>query len=65
MIKQNEKYNILSKKIGQFTNDGELIKIWASMNDAARQGFNDGDICLCCKGIYKTHKGFIWKYIDN
>lgn len=52
-------------KVGQYTLEGKLIKIWPSMNEAARQGFNVSNIWSCCKGRYKTHGGFIWKYIEN
>lgn len=57
------KNNPNSKKIMQFSIDGELIKIWDSMHDAEREGgFSNKCISLCCKGKNKTHKGFIWKY---
>lgn len=55
----------LSKKIGQFTKDGKLIKVWPSIIEAERQGFNHGNICSCCQGRLKSHAGFIWKYIKN
>ena len=55
----------LSKQVGQYSKDGNLIKIWPSMIEAHRNGFNVGHICSCCKGKYKTHGGFIWRYIDN
>ena len=54
----------LSKQVGQFSLDGQLIKIWPSMMEAARNGFNKGHICSCCQGRLKTNAGFIWKYIE-
>lgn len=43
--------------------DGELIFRFPSLNEARRQGFNQGNISECCNGKRKTHKGFQWKYI--
>lgn len=55
----------LSKQVGQYSLDGKLIRIWPSMIEAHRNGFNVGHICSCCKGKRKSHGGFIWQYIEN
>lgn len=53
-----------SKSVGQYTLDGELIKIWPSTIEAQRQaGFDCGHISKVANGERKTHKGFVWKYI--
>lgn len=53
-----------SKSVGQYTRDGELIKIWPSTIEAKRQaGFNCGHIYSVANGKRKTHKGFVWKYV--
>ena len=52
-----------SKQVAQYTLDGELNKVWNSVMEAERNGFNQGHISECCQGKRKTHKGFIWKYI--
>lgn len=54
-----------SKKVGQYSHAGKLIKIWPSIHEAARQGFNHGHIWSCCQGRLKTHAGFKWRYIEN
>ena len=52
-----------SKPVGQYTLDGELIKIWPSTQEAQRQtGFSQGNICKTANGKYKQAYGFIWKY---
>lgn len=52
-------------KICQYTKQGELVKIWNSIKEASVElGISAGGICSCCKGKLKTHKGFIWKYVD-
>jgi len=50
-------------KIDQFDLNGNFIKTWNGLREAAR-GTNslDGRICQVCKGVFKKHRGFIWKY---
>ena len=52
----------LSKRVLQLSLDGELIKVWESAAECGRNGFNQGNICECCNGKRKTHKGFRWEY---
>ena len=54
----------LSKPVGQYTCDGELVKIWPSAIEVQRQaGFSQGNISQVAKGNRKTAYGFIWKYV--
>ena len=39
----------------------EIIR-FASMHLAYTNGFDDGNICRCCKGKNKTYKGYKWFY---
>ena len=56
----------LSKPVGQYTRDGELIKIWPSTIEVQRQtGFSCGNISEVANGNRKTAHGFIWKYIER
>lgn len=52
-----------AKKVGQYTKDGELVNIYMSMTDAEQYGFSLSNISKCCRGVSKTHKGYIWKYM--
>ena len=53
-----------SKPVGQYTRDGDLVKVWPSTNEAERQaGFNHGNISEVANGNRKTAHGFIWRYI--
>lgn len=55
----------LSKPVAQCTLDEKVIKVWQSTREAERKaGFNHSDIGHAANGRYKTHKGFIWKYIS-
>ena len=55
-----------SKTVLQFDKNGNFIKDWSSINEAARiTNMSAGAIAGCCKGRRKTHKGFIWKYKEK
>lgn len=54
-----------SKLVGQFNLNGKLIKRWPSAAEAGRHGFNANHIRECARGVLKTSRGFIWKYIKK
>lgn len=65
-IKDSQINNIKkSKKVSQYTLDGELVKIWDSAAEAGRNGFIQSKVSLCCLGKRKTHKNFIWRYYNE
>lgn len=42
---------------------GEVVREFPSAMEAGRNGFRNGAISLCCRGIrLKTHKGYKWRY---
>ena len=52
------------KKVGKYSKDGKLIKIYDSVSIAWR----DGNTCTtniraCCNGKTKTAGGYVWKYL--
>ncbi len=52
-----------SKTVLQYTTDGQFVKEYPSVKEAARQnGFNFGHIASCCRGEIKTSRGYIWRY---
>ena len=53
----------LSIPVYQYSLDKELVAIWPSAAEAGRNGFNNSTISKCCRGIKKTHKGFIFSYV--
>jgi DNA polymerase III alpha subunit len=54
------------KKVMQLTVEGELVQIWDSLTQAAKEnGMDISSICQCCKGTIKTAGGYIWKYSDD
>lgn len=55
---------ILSKKVMQLSLDGEVIKIFNSTMEAAKElSINQGNISNVCTGRNKTAGGFRWKYV--
>ena len=56
-----------SIKVAQLDKDtNELIKIWNSAMEAQREcGFDNGNINRCCRGKYKSHKGYKWMYYED
>lgn len=53
-----------SKQVYQYSLDLKLIKIWESTMECKRNGYNQGHVAACCRGERKSHKGFIWSYIE-
>lgn len=67
-----EKISIKTKEYFERTKDrssiacyskDQLIKEYDSIDAAISEGFTRRGLLDCLKGIYKTHKGFTWKYI--
>ena len=50
----------LSKPVGQYDLNGNLIKIWPSRHEAKRSGFDDASISYHLKNG-KPYKGYFWK----
>ena len=59
------KLNYQKRKIKQYDMKGNFIKSYDSIKEAASFGFNDGNIQDCCVYRLKSHKGFIWRYIED
>jgi len=54
------------KPVSQFTLEGKFITTYHSINEACRNTTcSPGNLLRCCKGEYKTSKGFIWRYAND
>lgn len=54
----------LSKKVNQYTLDGELVKTWDSVSEAAKTlNCCVGHITRCCHGKLKKYHKFRWEYV--
>ncbi len=52
-----------SKQVIQYTLNGELVKIWPSASEAARQcGYNQYNISACCNDKRKQSNGYRWSH---
>lgn len=58
----NNRYS-MAVKVGQYTLDGNLIKVFDTVIDACKE-VNDYHISEVCRGKRKSCKGFIWKYVN-
>ncbi len=62
-IGEKNKNGKCSKKVIQYSLDGEFIKEWVSVREIQRQlGYSNGNISDCCRGIKKSAYGFKWEY---
>lgn len=52
----------LSKKVLQYTLNGEFVREWPSANECGRNGFDQANVSACCRGVKPHYKGYIWKY---
>ena len=60
LIKNREKQK---KSVSAFDKNGNLVASFNSVSDAARyMKVTPSCISGCCKGVYKTIKGYIWVY---
>ena len=54
------------KPILQYTLDGDFIKEWPSISEAAQYfNKNTSKFVCCCKGKRKSAYGFIWRYASD
>lgn len=60
----NELAKLKRKKVFQFDLNGNFIKEWESTRECGRNGFGQVNVAACCRGEYKQHKGYIWRYLD-
>ena len=52
--------DIQGKNVYQYTLDGELVKVWKTTGECVRNGFTG--VAACCRGVRKSHKGYLWSY---
>lgn len=56
----------LSKKVAQYSNRGDLIRVYDSLKKASESiGTNDkgSNISKVCRGKMKSYKGYKWRYV--
>lgn len=54
------------KQVLQLTRTGELVKVWPSLTQAAKENnMVVSAITRCCKGIVQTSGGYVWRYAEE
>ena len=62
---QKRKAKSCCKKINQFDSNGNFIRTWDSIKQAGETlKIHRGNRSWCCKGKYKSTKGYIFKYAN-
>lgn len=60
------KTNKSCKRVGQYTREGKFLNEYPSIAEAARILHLDGStISKVCRGVNKSHGGFLFKYLDD
>lgn len=54
-----------SRKVAQYSKNGDLIRTFDCMSDAAKTINNNHHISECCQGKVPSAGGYVWKYIDE
>lgn len=62
-MSEGKKYNWHTKKVASYSKEGDLIKVYSSIQDAERDGFNHSNVGRVCRGERESHKGLKWKFL--
>lgn len=54
----------LSRKVIGYSLTSTKVIILQSTRQAEKFGFTQSHISACCNGKRKSHKGYVWKYLD-
>lgn len=63
--KEKKKPHKEKRKVEQYTIGNVFIREWENAEDAKSEGFIPSGIGMCCRGVRKSHGGYIWKYSDS
>lgn len=50
------------KQVYQYDKDYNLVNVYDSVKSTKEFGYDVSCVANCCRGIQKTHKGYIWSY---
>lgn len=55
-----------SRRIAQLTPEGELVRVFPSLQKASRHGYAAANICRCANNHphYRHAYGYIWRYVS-
>lgn len=62
----NKRNDYIASKIGQYTLNGKLIKVWNSTKELRDAGFIEiGNITKACRGDIRSSVGYIWRFVND
>ena len=54
----------LEKKVVQLR-DGKIVRVFVSLAECERNGFEHSAVCRCCRGQKPQYKGYTWMYLSD
>jgi hypothetical protein len=57
--------NDRKRSVRKYDLSGNFIKEYESIKSVILDGFDDGNVQLCCSGKQKSHRGYIWVYSED
>lgn len=51
------------RQVEQCDLEGNVIKVYDTIAEAGRDGYSASAISQVVRGVFHTHKGFIWRYV--
>ena len=72
--KENNNHGTRNKRVGdshskpilQYSKSGDFIREWKSASEVKRVlGIDNSYILHCCRGMYKSAYGFVWRYKEK
>lgn len=62
----NRRNDYVASKIGQYTLNGKLIKVWNSTKELRDAGFIEiGNITKACRGDIRSSVGYVWRFVED
>lgn len=52
----------ISSNVIVYDLDGNLIKIYSHSRECVEDGFNQGYVCACARGVERSHKKHMFSY---
>ena len=63
---KQENHTARGKKVKQYSKDGDFIKTFETVSEAAREmGCSISAISNCCLGRTKTSQGYLWSFVES
>ena len=61
----NQRNEFISSKIGQYTLEGKLVKVWKSTSELYAADIETSNILRACRGALKSSGGYLWRFVED